>query len=176
MNKSQTENSDINTVINQGGILYKIAESNVEFNEARALFREYAASLEIDLCFQDFDTELETMEIQYNRPKGALIIAYIQGIAAGCVAIREFDSDTAELKRMYVRPDYRGVNIGRTLLEMAVEKSAELGYGNIRLDTLPSMAPALKLYRAFGFYEITPYRFNPVEGAIYMEKTLSVNK
>jgi putative acetyltransferase len=105
------------------------------------------------------------IDIQYNKPKGALLLAYKEKIAVGCLGIREFNIETAELKRMYVQTEYRGHQIGRKLLE--------LKYNKIRLDTLPSMTQAQNLYRIFGFYEIPSYRFNPINGTVYMEKNLT---
>jgi ribosomal protein S18 acetylase RimI-like enzyme len=153
-------------------IVFKIASTSAEFNHGQILFQEYAKSLRIDLCFQDFDSELKSIESQYNKPKGALIIAYSNNIAVGCVGIKEFDNDIAELKRMFVKTKYRGQKIGLKLLELAISFATELNYKIIRLDTLPTMIQAQNLYRSMGFYEIPPYRFNPIEGTVFMEKKL----
>lgn len=153
-------------------ILYKTAKTGKDFNDGRELFHLYARSLDIDLSFQDFEAELKTIHKQYNRPEGALILAYNGKVAVGCSAVRRLEADTAELKRMYVRPEFRGNRIGQKLLELSVEAARELKYIKIRLDTLPEMIQAQKLYRSFGFYEIPSYRFNPVQGTIYMEMIL----
>ena len=153
-------------------VYFKIAESRTEFEDAEKLFLEYAKSLNIDLCFQGFDQELKTLDTQYNQPKGALILAYTEDAAVGCVAIRELDNETAELKRMFVKKDHRKSGIAIRLLEMVFTKAMQLGYQRIRLDTLPDMQAAQALYRNYGFYEIPSYRFNPVEGVLYMEKIL----
>jgi len=153
-------------------IIYKLANSNQDFESAKKLFQEYARSLEVDLSFQDFEKELETIDKQYNKPRGALLLVYCDKIAIGCTGIREWDNDIAELKRMYVKPDYRGQDIGRKLLELSFEIAKELSYKKMRLDTLPNMKQALSIYRTFGFYEISTYRFNPVVGTVYMEKLL----
>lgn len=153
-------------------ISLKIAGSNQEFADAEQLFREYAASIEIDLAFQDFANELTLINVQYNKPKGALILAYSDNQAAGCAGIRQFDDDTAELKRMYVRPQFRGQKIAQKMLQLAIDIARDLNYQTIRLDTIPSMVQAQNLYLSNGFYEIAPYRFNPVENAIYMERKL----
>ena len=163
----------MNTTIIQDDILFKIARTDAEFSQAKDLFNEYAGSLDTDLCFQNFTTELETIAKQYNEPGGALLLAYKNNIAVGCVGIREFDKDSAELKRMYVQPAFRKYKIGRKLLELAIEIAAELKYKKIKLDTLPTMMQAQNLYRSFGFYEIQSYRYNPVEGTTYMEKKLT---
>jgi len=157
----------------QEDILFKTVNSAEEFDEGRSLFNAYAKSLDFDLCFQDFSNELKTIDKQYNKPTGALLLAYANNIAVGCVGIRELDKDTAELKRMFVQAEYRQHKIGMRLLELAIELAIELKYKSIRLDTLPTMAKAQDLYRSFGFYEIPPYRFNPVSGTIYLEKKLT---
>lgn len=158
----------------QDDISYKIAVSTEDFNDGKRLFLQYAQSIDIDLGFQGFDKELEIIHQQYNKPSGALLLAYAGELPVGCAAIRPIDEEHAELKRMFVQPEYRQYKIGRKLMELIIEKAAALQYKYIRLDTLPTMTSALGLYRSFGFYEIPPYRFNPVEGAVYMEKKLEV--
>jgi len=152
---------------------FKIATSDQNFNDARNLFQEYANSLDIDLCFQDFDNELRTIHQQYYKPKGALLLAYENEVAIGCVGLRELDKENSELKRMFVKTGYRGYSIGQKLLEQIINIARQLKYKKILLDTLPSMARAQKLYHSFGFSEIPSYRFNPIEGAVFMEKDLS---
>ena len=153
-------------------VIYKIASSAREFKEAESLFSQYADSLQLDLSFQDFAHELTTINQQYTAPKGALLIAYLEDRAVGCVGVRELEGETAELKRMFVRAECRGLKIGQRMLEQILAVAKELGYKKIRLDTLPDMTQAQRLYRSFGFSEIRPYRFNPVAGAVYMEKDL----
>lgn len=153
-------------------VSYKIANTDKEFEEGKELFRQYAKSLNIDLSFQDFANELKTISVQYNKPKGALILAYKGDSAIACVAVRELENDIAELKRMFVQSQYRKYKIGRTLLELSINSTKELNYSKIRLDTLPDMTAAQNLYREFGFYEISSYRFNTVKGTVYMEKKL----
>lgn len=157
----------------QGDILFKTAKTDKEYNDGRGLFQQYARSLELNLSFQDFNQELKTINKQYNKPKGALLLAYKNNIAVGCTGIREFDKETAELKRMFVQAECRGYKIGLKLMELAISIAKELEYKKIRLDSLPSMAQAQNLYRFFGFYEIPPYRFNPIEGTVFMEKKLT---
>ena len=123
--------------------------------------------------FPGFSNELKLIGKQYNKPKGALLLAYKNNIAIGCAGIRELDNNTAELKRMYVQPGYRKYKVGASLLTLAIEIAKELNYKSIRLDTLPTMTKAQELYRSFGFYEIPSYRFNPVSGTVFMERQLT---
>jgi GNAT superfamily N-acetyltransferase len=153
-------------------VLFKVARTAEEFQEGESLFRQYADSLQLDLSFQDFAYELKTIDQQYNAPKGALLIAYLEQKPIACVGIRELDSETAELKRMFVQPAYRGLRLGHKLLEHILSVAKELNYKKVRLDTLPTMTQAQQLYRSFGFSEISSYRFNPVEGTVFMEKDL----
>ncbi len=156
----------------QNEFIFKIAGTDQEFNEAKNLFLQYAQSIDIDLGFQGFDNELNIIDEQYNKPSGALLLAYKDDRAVGCVGIRQLDKETAELKRMFVQPEYRQFKIGKKLLELAIKAAKDLKYKAIRLDTLPTMTVALNLYRSFGFYEVEAYRFNPVNDAVYMEKKL----
>jgi GNAT superfamily N-acetyltransferase len=153
-------------------ITYLTAENATDFETGKALFREYAQSLKVDLCFQGFDSELETIAQQYNLPAGGLYLAFYNGLPAGCAGIRKLDDETAELKRMFVKDEYRGHKIGVKLLQLAIDLAKQLGYTRLRLDTLEDMIKAQQLYRSFGFYEIPAYRFNPLGGTIYMEKKL----
>jgi ribosomal protein S18 acetylase RimI-like enzyme len=149
-----------------------IANTIEQFADGRKIFEEYAASLNFDLCFQGFAEELDNLDKQYNAPTGALIVAYDGNIAIAAVGVRYFSEHTAELKRMYVKQNYRGFKIGRELLAQAINCAKELGYHKILLDTRPSMANAISLYRDFGFIDISPYRHNPYPDAIFMEKRL----
>lgn len=149
-----------------------IADSSAHFEEAKKLFREYATSLPIDLCFQGFDEELETVHIQYGPPSGALVLAYANERAVGCAGVRSKGEGIAELKRMYVMPELRGRQLGRLLLERSLLAARDLGYQKIRLDTLASMTGARRLYEFFGFEVIPAYYSNPHADAIYMEKVL----
>ncbi len=143
-----------------------------DLREVRVLFTEYAASLGVDLSFQGFDAELEGLPGKYAPPEGALLIAERGGEPCGCIALRRIDERTCEMKRLYVRPACRQLGIGRELVRRLIEEAKAKGYGAMRLDTLPSMRSAIAMYRSFGFREIAPYVYNPVEGALFMEKAL----
>jgi len=152
----------------------QIAEAYAGKNlqEVRKIFEEYAASLEISLDFQDFDDELANLPGSYAPPEGCLLIALWQGQAVGCVALQKIRDGICEMKRLYTRPPFRGLKVGRALAEAVIKKAREIGYTRMRLDTLPSMERARTLYAALGFREIEPYRYNPVEGTAFMELTL----
>ncbi|MDX6473273.1 MAG: hypothetical protein QOK22_2089 [Gaiellaceae bacterium] len=141
---------------------------------ARRLFEEYEESLDVDLGFQGFDEELASLPGNYAGPRGRLLIASVDGEAVGCGALRELDSRTAELKRLYVRPSARGAGIARLLAERLLAEARQLGYLRIRLDTLPAMLAAQRLYISLGFRDIAPYTANPVEGSRFLELTLEV--
>lgn len=134
----------------------------------RRLFREYADGLGIDLCFQDFKTELATLPGKYAPPAGRLMLAWIGGEAVGCVALRPIDEGVCEMKRLYVRPAARGKQLGRQLAQRICDEAREAGYRRICLDTLPSMSAAVRLYSELGFKPAAPYVFNPIEGAIFL--------
>ena len=149
------------------------AEEGENFTHAQLLFEEYAASLDFDLDFQDFDEELANLPGGYAPPGGRLLVAIYRGQAAGCVALRKLSNDVCEMKRLYVRPQFRGLGIGRALAEAVIEEAQRIGYARMRLDTVPLMERARALYASLGFEEIGPYRHNPIEGAVFMELTLA---
>ena len=149
------------------------AQSAEEISRARELFEEYAAGLGINLCFQNFDKELAELPGEYIPPGGRLFLAVEEDQTAGCVALRRIGEDVCEMKRLYVRPSFRGTGLGRTLAETVVQAAREIGYRRMRLDTLPGkMDRAIAMYRALEFQEIEPYYSNPVEGALFMELEL----
>jgi len=142
------------------------------FEDARMLFKEYASGLGVDLCFQDFEHELKELPGEYSEPNGCILLAFVNSELAGCVALRPFSPGVCEMKRMYVRPTFRGKGIGLALAQDVIREARNRGYRKMRLDSLPTMKEALALYRSLGFREIDAYRPNPIEGAIYMELTL----
>ena len=152
---------------------FSLAETPAALQAGKMLFLEYAQSLNIDLSFQNFENELKQMEPMYSKPDGALVLVYKDGEAIGCAGVRRIDETTAELKRMFVRPEFRKNGVGRRLLFYCLDVASALGYQKIRLDTLESMKAAQQLYRSAGFLEIEAYNFHPVPGTIYMEKRIS---
>lgn len=136
------------------------------------LFKEYAESLGIDLSFQNFNEELANLPGEYAPPNGCLILAMIEKLAVGCVALRKVSEHVCEMKRLYVQPPFRREGVGRKLALKVIEHARASGYKRMLLDTLPPMKEATSLYRSLGFKETDPYRFNPVEGAIFMELSL----
>lgn len=143
-----------------------------DFQAAEALIREYVAWLGIDLSFQNFDAEMADLPAMYAEPDGGLLLATVNGTYAGVAGIRKFTEGDCELKRMFVRAEYRNLGLGQRLLTASVELARRLGYAAIKLDTADFMQAAIRLYRANGFVEIPPYRFNPHDEARYFELTL----
>ena len=147
-----------------------------QLNEVRLLFEEYAESLDIDLCFQQFDAELTSLPGDYAAPRGALLMAEVDGALAGCCALRALDNsdypNACEMKRLYVRKAFRGFGLGRHLAEAILDAARMAGYDCILLDTLDEMESARALYAELGFVEIPPYYHNPVAGAHYLKVDL----
>ena len=137
----------------------------------RVLFREYAELVASAICFRSFERELIDLPGRYAPPGGALLVSVVEGKLAGCVALRQLDSVTGEMKRLYVRPGFQGLGLGRLLTEHIIGKALGIGYTTLRLDTLPKLHRAIGMYKRMGFCEIPPYGDNP-SGAVCFEKTL----
>jgi len=148
-------------------------ETNEEFEITKELLVEYVDSLAFDLAFQNFDNELANLPGQYCLPRGCLLLAEYENQPAGCVALRPLNDEICEMKRLYVKPKYRGLGIGRALADAIIEKARMIGYSYMRLDTVPSMKAARALYESLDFKQINPYRYNPIKGAEFMELKLS---
>ena len=144
-------------------------ERSTEIALIRSLLLEYASSLEVDLGFQNFEQELASLPGDYEP----ILLARWNDEPAGCVALRRIDDGVCEMKRLYVRPDYRGHGVGRALAERIIAEARIRGYRVMRLDTLPSMRDAARMYEGLGFRDIAPYRFNPIEGSRFMELRLT---
>ena len=143
-----------------------------ELLQVRALFEEYAVSLNFDLCFQNFDEEIASLPGNYAPPEGRLLLALHAADVAGCGALRMFEDGVCEMKRLYVRPRFRRLGIGRTLAETIVSEARKIGYKRMCLDTVPSMQQAQILYQSMGFKDAAPYRYNPIPGTSFMELVL----
>ncbi|MFY8103821.1 MAG: GNAT family N-acetyltransferase [Ramlibacter sp.] len=147
-----------------------------QIESAHAIFREYADSLGIDLGFQDFERELRDLPGEYAPPRGTLLLATLDGVVAGCCALRPLDTvdypNAAEMKRLYVRKAFRGFGLGRQLAEATLDAARAAGYACVLLDTLSDMEAARALYYELGFQEIPPYYHNPISGAHYLKVDL----
>lgn len=149
------------------------AETPPQISQARELFLEYAESLGFSLCFQNFDKELATLPGDYAPPHGRLLLAEYEGQLAACVALHKLELDICEMKRLYLRPLFRGKGLGRALAGRIIAEARQIGYRRMRLDTVePVMKDAVAMYRRLGFQEIAPYCENPIAGALYMELLL----
>jgi GNAT superfamily N-acetyltransferase len=162
--------------MNNAQVRLVVADSDALIDAARELFREYAASLDVDLCFQNFDAELAGLPGEYAEPRGVLLLAFVDDQLAGCVAMRGLaDVDHAnacEMKRLFVRRAFRRFGLGRLLAQALMERAASAGYSTMLLDTLDEMESARELYATLGFEEVAPYYFNPIAGAHYLKAPL----
>ena len=149
------------------------AQTASDIEIVRVLFREYQRFLGVDLCFQGFEEELATLPGRYAPPGGRLLLALDGAHAAGCVALRPLDEGICEMKRLFVRPAYRGRGLGRDLAVQIVNEASALGYATMRLDTLEGLDSAMRIYESLGFRRCAPYYANPLPGVVYWERTLS---
>ena len=148
------------------------AETGKNLELTRDIFKKYAASLDFDLGFQDFEEELSDLPGQYASPLGRLLVAMYGDRHAGCIGLRKISHGICEMKRLYVKPQYRGLGIGRALAETVIEEARQIKYARMRLDTVPSMEKARVLYVSLGFKKIRPYRYNPIQGSEFMELSI----
>jgi putative acetyltransferase len=178
MTAAQDRSSSVTSVTSVvKGLCFAQAESPTQIAQARELFLEYAQSLGFSLCFQNFDAELANLPGSYAAPEGRLLLAEYEGQLAGCVALHKLDSkagsEVCEMKRLYLRPQFRGRRLGRALADRIIAEARLIGYKRMRLDTVePVMKDAVAMYRRIGFVEIPPYCANPMAGALYMELKL----
>ena len=155
--------------------MIQISEADAGENllEIRRLMKEYAGSLGVSLDFQDFDAEVASLPGEYGPPNGRLLLAQDGEEIMGCVALRKLEEGACEMKRLYVRPAFRGAGVGRALAEAVIAEARRMGYRRMRLDTLPGMDRARAMYAELGFREIAPYRFNPIAGSAFLELVLA---
>lgn len=151
-----------------------VARTSEHYHETVELFKEYAVSLGIDLQFQKFDNELHILPTMYGPPVGELWLVEEDGNFVGCAALRKLEEGICELKRMYIRPSYRGKRWGQELMDVALQTAQSLGYYTMRLDSLQRLEAAVKLYTSYGFQQISPYNFNPEADVVYFEKKLTL--
>ena len=155
------------------GLVVRQAATPGDVQKARELFLEYSSWLKVDLCFQGFDQELAALPGKYAPPQGRLLLASVEGELAGCIALRPLEPGIGEVKRLYVRPAFRGRGVAKKLTEELLAAAHAIGYARLRLDTLAFMHEAAALYRSLGFVDIAPYYDNPLQGVVYMELKLS---
>lgn len=149
------------------------ASSEHDLNTVKSLFAEYVSSLGYELNFDHFDRDIKELPGKYAPPDGRLLLAECDDDVAGCVAMRKIDNDVCEMKRLWVRPFFRGEDIGRALAEKLIDEARSIGYKKMLLDTISTMTEALTLYKSLGFKETEPYYDSPVEEAVYFEKDLT---
>ena len=150
-----------------------VDREGAELEIVRSLFREYAAELNEDLCFQSFEAELQDPLKKYVQPGGTIMLAYIDDEPAGCIALMPMaEAGVCEMKRLYVRPAFRKTGIGKELVRLLLDFAKEKGFTCVKLDTLSKLQPAIRLYEQFGFTHTNAYYHNPLPGVVYMEKEL----
>lgn len=144
-----------------------------DYAAGKTLIEEYAMALGVDLCFQNFSEEIANLSKHYGPPHGCLLLARTNGATVGCVAVRTQGAAVCEMKRLYVRPQYRGADLGKRLAESAIRYAQQLNYSRMVLDTLPSMTEAQSLYESLGFREVEGYYPNPLHGVRYLARELT---
>ncbi len=153
--------------------IQKISTEGIQLDAARVLFAEYEKELDADLCFQSFEEELKNPLLKYGAPKGALLLAFFDNKAIGCVALKPMPDNACEMKRLYVQPNFRKHKTGEALVNAILAEAKQLQYNTIKLDTLERLSAAVALYKKFGFKTVDPYYKNPLEGVLFMEKSLA---
>jgi putative acetyltransferase len=153
-------------------VVLRQASREEDIETARSLFVEYQKAVGVSLCFQNFDAEVANLPGAYAPPEGRLLLALVEGLCAGCVALRKLEDGIGEMKRLYVRPAFRGTGLGKRLTEAVLSEARAIGYRAIRLDTLPTMTRAQALYVSLGFVDIPPYNDHPIAGTRFMELVL----
>ena len=159
--------------VEKHGVNILQAETESQIAEARTIFREYENWIDLDLCFQGFEAELAGLPGKYAVPEGRLLLAFVHDSLAGCIAMRKLDDGICEMKRLFVRDDFRGHKIGGALIERLIADARKTGYSEMRLDTFPpKMGKAVSLYEIHGFVDISPYYDNPHGDVLFMELAL----
>lgn len=153
--------------------MIELRQAYDQLETVKELFREYAEKIQVDLCFQNFEEELASLPGKYALPKGRIVVAYVDGIAAGCVALRPFDNHTCEMKRLYVKESFRNMKLGKALAQHIIAEAKTIGYESMVLDTLRIMESALGLYKSLGFVEIQAYYENPLNEVVYLRLNLN---
>ena len=153
--------------------IQKVTTEGPALESIKSLFKAYLQELNEDLCFQSFDSEIENPLYKYSAPTGALFIAFYNGVPVGCIALQPLhETQTCEMKRLYVEPQYRNLKIGCALVKILLQEAQSLGYATMKLDTLERLQAAIQLYQKFGFETVTAYYDNPLPSVVYMEKKL----
>lgn len=151
--------------------IQKIASAE-DLEEIKALFREYERFLGVSLCFQNFEEELAKLPAKYAEPEGSIFLAKVDGVSAGCIAMWKLEDGVCEMKRLYVKPDFQGLGLGKKLAHVIMEEAKKKGYKKMKLDTLRRLESANRLYKSLQFTETTPYNYNPENDVAYFEKDL----
>lgn len=150
----------------------KKIESAQDLEEVKQLFREYASFLQVDLCFQGFESELAKLPAKYAEPEGAIFLAKVNDMPAGCIALWKLEDGVCEMKRLYVKPEFQGLGLGKQLANILIEEAKQKGYNKMKLDTLQRLSAANALYTNLDFIKTIPYNVNPEEDVVYYEKEL----